>query len=166
MRLSKVCWATFRLLSMAMVFPPCYAAFEAMTLAQCASCKLCNSLWLKSGSGRCKRCEPVSPWGRVRPLALCHPSGLPGGANGEEGGGGAPGREHNGHSLSRASESQQQQERSSFWILDLQGSQAGHSIFTAFHTRALVHRETLLPILSPARHQEDPSPGTNSLEFL
>ena len=48
-------------------------------------CKLCNSLWLKSGSGRWKRCEPVSPWGRVRPLALCHPSGLPGGANGEEG---------------------------------------------------------------------------------
>ena len=27
----------------------------------------------------------MSPWGRVRPLALCHPSGLPGGANGEEG---------------------------------------------------------------------------------
>ena len=73
-----------------------------------------------------------------------------------------PGRQHNGpKAFSLPPERARPSGRSSFWILDLQGSQAGHSIFTAFHTRALVHRETLLPILSPARHQEDPSPGTN-----
>ena len=112
-------------------------------------------------SPKTEQCELCSPWVRLRPLALCHPSALPGGANPPQGRRGASTRATTQWakgilSPSRASASQRQKQ-----LLDL-GSTGISS--RPLHLHGISHTrtcETLLPILSPARHQEDPSPGTN-----